>query len=522
MRTSLVAFCLVVASGKCLADYYNTVNYVCKELHRQQIVDVNQLEGTWYLIEKIQHNDERHMIMNLTTCPVMHISEDRSIISTTYNPLFKSYDTTYGANYPHVPMPQNVQNNRNPTDPMSTFNSEQDYVKQTEEYDRRTTYDYDRRRVLHSTYMKQRYPIKNLKLYMSDGYSSFEHHLRYNVTNPGFWIISGPEDGVPDNLKHFAGTIQVLKAIGTHLVLTTCQWSRETKERYTMILSRENYLPRFDINSIHAMLLQGIWHLIQKINHTDEVKYIDKAHTCPVIHLSKHDSEFRIVTDSTEKTYQTRYGNRYSSNGRPVDATNEEKVYSKSYSRFTTPNYKKQHESHSVYIKHLYEIKFLRMYWDETFHSTEYHFSYSTNRPGFWVASRIDDGLISENLSGTVQVIKAVGDHLVLTFCYNLPEVTQIFSLILSRNEHLSNRELQNIHWQLAREDLLKLEKFGMVAQGYANLVFSTVISETLLKKEIVPALRNLLRKTFTRFVFSKTEPIKGKVLNRLSVQWIY
>lgn len=34
--------------------------------------------------------------------------------------------------------------------------------------------------------------------------------------------------------------------------------------------------------------------------------------------------------------------------------------------------------------------------------------------------------------SGTVQVMKAVGNHMVLTFCENLPG-SQLFSIILSR-----------------------------------------------------------------------------------------
>ena len=43
--------------------------------------------------------------------------------------------------------------------------------------------------------------------------------------------------------------------------------------------------------------------------------------------------------------------------------------------------------------------------------------------------------------TGTVQVMKAVGNHLVLTFCETLPK-SQIFTIILTRKLHLLSREV--------------------------------------------------------------------------------
>lgn len=43
--------------------------------------------------------------------------------------------------------------------------------------------------------------------------------------------------------------------------------------------------------------------------------------------------------------------------------------------------------------------------------------------------------------TGTVQVMKAVGNHLVLTFCETLPK-SQMFTIILTRKPHLLSREV--------------------------------------------------------------------------------
>lgn len=56
--------------------------------------------------------------------------------------------------------------------------------------------------------------------------------------------------------------------------------------------------------------------------------------------------------------------------------------------------------------------------------------------------------------AGTVQVMKAVGDHLVLTFCQRLPE-SQLFSVILSREpQQLGRQVVHSIHNLLNRRDL--------------------------------------------------------------------
>lgn len=56
--------------------------------------------------------------------------------------------------------------------------------------------------------------------------------------------------------------------------------------------------------------------------------------------------------------------------------------------------------------------------------------------------------------TGTVQVMKAVGNHLVLTFCETLPR-SQIFTIILTRKPHLLSRDV-NINKKSFADDSLK------------------------------------------------------------------
>ncbi|ERL86953.1 hypothetical protein D910_04356 [Dendroctonus ponderosae] len=353
MRT-FALFCLLIFR-KCFAEYASA-NYFCPDMHRQQIVDISQLEGMWYLIEKLVHTEERHQTIRLTSCPVIHISEDRTTF-TTRNPLYKFYDSTYGAQYPY-----NTPNvpTRNPTDPRTTFVNEQDFIKQNEEYDRKTTYDHERRRANYASYMKRHFSKKGLKIYMSDGSSSIEHYLQYNTSNPGFWTLSGSDEAVQDNIKHFAGTTLVLKAVGNHLVLHVCQSSREVKELYTMILSRENYLDSWDVHSVHGMLnRQGL-----------RTTFVEK--TC---------------------------------NG-----------------------------AESLRLTLLI---------------------YSITDPGLWTSFDVDEGTSRPpSPHGTVRVLKAVGNHLVLIFCLTDPDPLQLFTMILSREEFMDGRILHSVRGLLRRQGM--------------------------------------------------------------------
>lgn len=82
--------------------------------------------------------------------------------------------------------------------------------------------------------------------------------------------------------------------------------------------------------------------------------------------------------------------------------------------------------------------KYLRLIWSERDNNLEYTFNYTTSAPGQW--SNIGDqrgSLVTLNtytqFTGTVQVVKAVNDHLVLTFCGNDVK-SSIYTVVLTRN----------------------------------------------------------------------------------------
>ncbi|XP_060517357.1 uncharacterized protein LOC132696511 [Cylas formicarius] len=255
MRTA-VYFVVVFCVACCLADYFQSSSYFCKDQTPQKIVDITQLEGIWYVLEKIIHTEERHYVRNISTCPIVHISEDRSQF-TTFNPLHKTYDTTYGSGYPYNTNPYDTTGRypiSNPYDPSNRYpTNPNDYYRQKEQYDRQTTYsvDHPRWRGSHKDYIQHLYEMRYLRLYWDDyGYST-EYHLRYNVSNTGYWISSGPDGSDPNRV---VGNVQVIKAVGHHLVLTFCHRLEGKTQLFTAILSREKRLQKTDLLGVHGLL----------------------------------------------------------------------------------------------------------------------------------------------------------------------------------------------------------------------------------------------------------------------------
>lgn len=51
--------------------------------------------------------------------------------------------------------------------------------------------------------------------------------------------------------RQFAGTVQVMKAVSTHVVLTFCS---PNSEHYSVVLSREKELSKSELRSVNSML----------------------------------------------------------------------------------------------------------------------------------------------------------------------------------------------------------------------------------------------------------------------------
>ncbi|XP_023017314.1 uncharacterized protein [Leptinotarsa decemlineata] len=231
-------------------------NYFCADMNPQHHVIIDQLMGMWFGIEKIDHLDEtRYIDKKKPSCPIIHISEDRRS-STTLNPLYKNYN--YGYNYGEG-HGYNTQRPINARERMLQLEMRKRIYEQSE-YDRQTTYgDYPASRRQHNyndILGRQNFAVKYLRLYWDENGESTEFHMRYNVSRAGFWISSGPENGgssLDPEFSHFAGTIQVLKAVGNHLVLTFCHQLPD-RQLYSILLSRELKLDHVEIHGVHNML----------------------------------------------------------------------------------------------------------------------------------------------------------------------------------------------------------------------------------------------------------------------------
>lgn len=78
--------------------------------------------------------------------------------------------------------------------------------------------------------------------------------------------------------------------------------------------------------------------------------------------------------------------------------------------------------------------------------------------------------------AGTVQVLKAVGSHMVLTFCYQMPD-KQMFSVVLSREHKLTNSDIHGLHNLFTRKGIetYKIKKV-CVSSSNKNVVFNVFV----------------------------------------------
>lgn len=95
---------------------------------------------------------------------------------------------------------------------------------------------------------------QELRLIWDERAGLVEYHFRIpDMNNPGFWMSSGPQNGslLQRPYKQFAGTVQVMKAVSTHVVLTFCS---PNSEHYSVVLSREKLLSKMELRSVNNML----------------------------------------------------------------------------------------------------------------------------------------------------------------------------------------------------------------------------------------------------------------------------
>ncbi|XP_050309944.1 uncharacterized protein LOC126745923 [Anthonomus grandis grandis] len=193
----------------------------------------------------------------------------------------------------------------------------------------------------------------------------------------------------------------------------------------------------------------GIWFVVEKINHTYIDNYIGRnpiMSTCPIVHLSSYQPYSN--EDLDEEKYR-RKRPKYPSNELNRFQENDNGLYKDPYQVHYVPDY--------TYPDF---TQYLRMYYETEENSVEAFYRYEIIDPGYWISPKLD-GIRSPKLfAGNVQILKAVGSHMVLTFCDGRHRY--LYTLILARQRFLSRKELIGIHNLISRQKLstFSVEKF--------------------------------------------------------------
>ncbi|CRL04205.1 CLUMA_CG017302, isoform A [Clunio marinus] len=206
-------------------------------------------------------------------------------------------------------------------------------------------------------------------------------------------------------------------------------------------------------------MLMGLWYGAEIITHHEENAYETLYESCVVVHLSQDRGGEPDAFDYVNYD-QSSYNNMKNNN-----------------------NYNNMHTSD----------RRLRLVWDERGKTLEYSLRVNRARNGFWISSGAQKDrkqlgtmldLPYNQFTGTVQVMKAVGNHLVLTFCETLP-TNQIFTIVLTRKPHLLSRdELQPIRSLLRRRGLsvqsvrkVCKNSASSIAVGILTIITSSIFS---------------------------------------------
>uniref|UniRef100_A0AAG5CXP8 Secreted protein n=1 Tax=Anopheles atroparvus TaxID=41427 RepID=A0AAG5CXP8_ANOAO len=222
-------------------------------------------------------------------------------------------------------------------------------------------------------------------------------------------------------------------------------------------------------NALDIEQIMGIWYGSEVITHDGREEGEMIYQTCVVIHLADVTNSTPVVPDQSmyagrgggtpgSANYDPRFATSYGygssgtrGSGYSYDQQNRQGQLSNSYQnrQFGTAGHHQQ-DAHTM--------RSLRLIWDESEHTLEYTLRFNSSRPGFWISASPQSGSMIQlqyvQFTGTVQVLKAVNNQLVLNFCQSLPG-GQLFTIVLSRVPMgLGPEEVQSIRNLLRRRGL--------------------------------------------------------------------
>ncbi|XP_061402941.1 uncharacterized protein LOC133338852 [Musca vetustissima] len=185
-------------------------------------------------------------------------------------------------------------------------------------------------------------------------------------------------------------------------------------------------------HSVDIKQITGEWHGNEIIMHTQDVPGVYRYDSCVTFYLND-------VTEQMREYYQPSYRRSESFHSSP----------SMEGHRDASPSMGHRHSN----------TRYLRLIWSEKDDNIEYNFNYTMNHPGLWTNIGEQRGsMVALNkynqFTGTVQVVKAVSDHLVLTFCSSDLHHS-IYTVVLSREpQGLGQDVIRSIRNLLSRRGL--------------------------------------------------------------------
>ncbi|XP_076238373.1 uncharacterized protein LOC143181711 [Calliopsis andreniformis] len=97
----------------------------------------------------------------------------------------------------------------------------------------------------------------SLRLLWTEAVGNLEYTFRIPDISrkPGFWISSGQQNGTltQKQYKQFSGSVHVMKAVASDMVLTFCSRSPDN-QLFSLLLSREHILQKSDKRGVHNLL----------------------------------------------------------------------------------------------------------------------------------------------------------------------------------------------------------------------------------------------------------------------------
>ncbi|VVC87954.1 unnamed protein product [Leptidea sinapis] len=134
----------------------------------------------------------------------------------------------------------------------------------------------------------------------------------------------------------------------------------------------------------------------------------------------------------------------------------------------------------AISAKFRQEYRHLRLLWDEAGQTIEYALYFRNDSAGYWQAFDVQNVRPSyKQFTGTVQVLKAVNDHLVLNFCQEatVSSPAQLYSVLFSREPgQMARWEIDSVHSMLQNKKLSVASRRMVCGNNAARNV---VISQT-------------------------------------------